>query len=163
MFHPLHRAELTRLLAALLGSAEGGPLANWRQLSTVIADRMMEEMDGLAVMNNGMVGQGQRIGGQGIRGQGISNLKQSTGQPIEDLCSILVCHTPSQMSELDKECENGRLLRIVIKLGFVNERPELNGVSGSKSIPRSIPRYASKLWEALGLLSGNGAKCLGEG
>ena len=35
------------------------------------------------------------------------------------------------MGELEKECENGRLLRILVKLGFVNERPELNGVSVS--------------------------------
>ena len=34
-----------------------------------------------------------------------------------------------QLGELEKECENGRLLRILIKLGFVNERPELNGAS----------------------------------
>ena len=33
-----------------------------------------------------------------------------------------------QMGELEKECENGRLLRLMLKLGFVNERPELNGV-----------------------------------
>ena len=33
-----------------------------------------------------------------------------------------------QMGELEKECENGRLLRLMMKLGFVNERPELNGV-----------------------------------
>jgi len=29
--------------------------------------------------------------------------------------------------ELAKECENGRLLRLLIKLGFVNERPDLDG------------------------------------
>lgn len=28
------------------------------------------------------------------------------------------------MSDLSKEMENGRLLRLLIKLGFVNERPE---------------------------------------
>eukprot|EP00798_Chlamydomonas_sp_ICE-L_P006426 gene6426-3053_t len=33
------------------------------------------------------------------------------------------------MLEMSKECENGRLLRLLMKLGYVNERPELKGDS----------------------------------
>ena len=28
------------------------------------------------------------------------------------------------MLEIGKECENGRLLRLLVKLGYINERPE---------------------------------------
>ena len=31
---------------------------------------------------------------------------------------------PLQMLEIGKECENGRLLRLLVKLGYINERPE---------------------------------------
>lgn len=34
------------------------------------------------------------------------------------------------MAELAKEVENGRLLRLLIKMGFVNERPGKDVVSG---------------------------------
>jgi hypothetical protein len=30
----------------------------------------------------------------------------------------------TQLSELGREVENGRLLRLLVKLGFINERPE---------------------------------------
>jgi len=40
----------------------------------------------------------------------------------------MLCLLIFKLGELEKECENGRLLRVLIKLGFVNERPELNGV-----------------------------------
>jgi hypothetical protein len=32
------------------------------------------------------------------------------------------------MSDLTKEMENGRLLRLLVKLGFINERPEGDAV-----------------------------------
>ena len=47
--------ELTRTLAALLASAEGGGVPSWRQLAAVLSDRTLEEMDGLGVMGNGLV------------------------------------------------------------------------------------------------------------
>ena len=34
----------------------------------------------------------------------------------------------AQVSDLVKEMENGRLLRLMIKLGFINERPEGDAV-----------------------------------
>ncbi len=36
------------------------------------------------------------------------------------------------MTELSKECENGRLLRVLVKLGFVVERPHGDVVSGRR-------------------------------
>jgi hypothetical protein len=38
----------------------------------------------------------------------------------------------AQLSELGREAENGRLMRLLIKLGFVNERPEGDVVSGAQ-------------------------------
>lgn len=77
--------ELTRIIAALLASAEGGQLNSWRQLAAALADRTIAELDSVNIFGNAM------------------------------------------MSELAKECDNGRLLRLLVKLGFVNERPELDG------------------------------------
>ncbi|KAG1651820.1 hypothetical protein FOA52_008453, partial [Chlamydomonas sp. UWO 241] len=77
--------ELTRIVAALLASAEGGQLSSWRQLAAALADRTIAEMDNAALFGNQVV------------------------------------------SELSKELENGRLMRLMAKLGFVNERPELYG------------------------------------
>ncbi len=33
-----------------------------------------------------------------------------------------------QLNDLSKESENGRMFRLLVKLGFVNERPEVDGV-----------------------------------
>lgn len=46
--------------------------------------------------------------------------------------------------ELQKEMENGRLLRLLIKLGFINERPEGNGVDSKWS--EQGDRYLLKLF-----------------
>ena len=50
--------EFTRTLAALLASSEGGGLSNWRQLAAALADRTMEEMDGVGVLSHRLVSRG---------------------------------------------------------------------------------------------------------
>ena len=45
-------------------------------------------------------------------------------------CALLwYCHVCSHGDALDavlsRECENGRIARLLIKLGFVNERPDV--------------------------------------
>ena len=47
--------ELTRLVAALLASAEGGPLGNVRQLSVALADRAFSELDTTSLMVDTLV------------------------------------------------------------------------------------------------------------
>src|SRR5262245_13048660 len=42
-------------------------------------------------------------------------------------------HIDYQENELAKEMQNGRFLRLLIKLGFINERPEQSGGSGGGS------------------------------
>jgi hypothetical protein len=36
-------------------------------------------------------------------------------------------------NELSKEVENGRLFRLICKLGFINERPEYHGMDVSRN------------------------------
>jgi len=44
--------ELTRIVAALLASADGGQVTSWRQLVAALADRTMAEMDSVALFSN---------------------------------------------------------------------------------------------------------------
>ncbi len=48
--------ELTRIIAALCASVEGGQLGSWRQLAGALADRTMAEMDALSVFSDSTVG-----------------------------------------------------------------------------------------------------------
>ncbi len=56
---------------------------------------------------------------------------------------LLPLPLPLQMSELSKEVENGRLLRLLVKLGFINERP---GGDVDKSWSETGDRYVLKLF-----------------
>lgn len=73
--------DFVRCLALLLGAGEGGAFS-WRHVAALTGERMMMEVDTLAIFNDNLV------------------------------------------SDLSKEMENGRLFRLMVKLGFVNERPE---------------------------------------
>lgn len=74
------------MVALMLGASEGVGFS-WRHLSAVLGERMMSEMDSLAMLNDTL----------------ITNLGQ--------------------------EVENGRLLRLLVKLGFILERLEGDVVS----------------------------------
>jgi PAB-dependent poly(A)-specific ribonuclease subunit 3 len=63
-------------------------------------------------------------------GSGIATWRQlgaALGDRALEEVSASAARTDTLMAELEKECQNGRLARLLLKLGFVCERPELGG------------------------------------
>eukprot|EP01125_Pyxidicula_operculata_P020897 TRINITY_DN785_c0_g1_i2.p1 TRINITY_DN785_c0_g1~~TRINITY_DN785_c0_g1_i2.p1 ORF type:complete len:486 (+),score=70.32 TRINITY_DN785_c0_g1_i2:626-2083(+) len=56
----------------------------------------------------------------------INDICQSINGRMLDQLDRLYCYNDGLESELSKEIENGRLFRLLSKLGFINERPEYN-------------------------------------
>jgi len=60
-----------------------------------------------------------------------------------DQVDRLYCYGDSLEAELTKELDNGRLFRLLCKLGFINERPEYNG---TPSWSEAGERYVAKMF-----------------
>jgi hypothetical protein len=120
--HHMHRMELTAVGQLLLTLACAGLSAS-PSLDVCAAHHSLE----LARIIAALLASSE--GGQlGSWRQLAAALQDRTLAEMDHLG--VFCN--STLDELQKESDNGRLMRLMVKLGFANERPELEGVRGRK-------------------------------
>jgi PAB-dependent poly(A)-specific ribonuclease subunit 3 len=80
---------------------------------------------------------------QRIHGRVLDQIDKLNWYAHEGTSLIICSYNDSLESELAKELENGRLFRLLAKLGFINERPEYDM---SASWSETGDRYLLKLY-----------------
>jgi hypothetical protein len=122
--------EFVRLLVLLLGVADGGGFS-WRAVSALLGERLLLEVDSLAMFNEQLVRRGlvwrrwRHAARQRSAAAASVQAHASTPPALPSLA--LCCRTRSlpparQLHALTLEMENGRLFRLMTKLAFVTDR-----------------------------------------
>lgn len=129
--------EFVRLLVLLLGVSDGAAFS-WRAVSALLGERLLLEMDGLAVLNEALVRRRQRqrtcMCVRECPGAQRACTRPCTACDAAPRLRLPCACPPApavQLDDLSREMENGRLFRLIAKLAFVTDRPEHGAPGGS--------------------------------